>query len=252
MIDKTRQFPHLASAPIVEAVIHLQARASTEWESSELQRRLKELLPDYPHHEPQHQVELAFETDFAEASKPSVTRHRQTWYGTRVRSATEPYIAQFNRDGLVFSRLPPYEDWDRFSAEAIRLWRVFAEIAAPLEIQRLGVRFINRISSAGFQNLGDYLKEPPTFASNLELNGFFYQSGFLVPRHSLGINLIKTMQPASGQSAPVGLIVDIDVFTTRSLSCDDCALIDSLSEMRWFKNMVFFDLLTQGAIDSFR
>ena len=56
---------------------------------------------------------------------------------------TSCYVAQFTRNGFVFSRLKPYEGWETFEAEAKRLWCIYRELAEPSEVQRLGVRFIN-------------------------------------------------------------------------------------------------------------
>ncbi len=73
-------------------------------------------------------------------------------------------------------------------------------MAAPLEIQRLGLRYINQIPIKGAESLGEVLREPPTCPSNLPLNDFVYQSTFTVPNHPFGIRVIKVMQP-QGQSA---------------------------------------------------
>jgi uncharacterized protein (TIGR04255 family) len=163
------------------------------------------------------------------------------------------YIAQFTRDGLVFSRLRPYNDWESFSAEARRLWRIFIELAAPSRVERLAVRFINRITGATLNNLKDYLEEPPTCPSSLPLSGFMYQSTFKVPDRPLEIGVVKMIQPA----LPVlpqepGLILDIAVATNSPIACDEQVLDGILPEMRCLKNRIFFELLTRKAIDSFK
>lgn len=247
-IDLANPFPHLSSAPTVEAVIHWQARATKTWLPDELKAILATQLPGYPNADLQHQHEFAVEVPAGESDSP-LKRHQKSWQGFRLTHLTEPFVAQFTRNGLAFSRLSPYQQWESFSVEALRLWGVFLEIAAPEEIQRLGVRFINRIAKADFDNLDEYLNEVPSFSTRLPLNGFMYQSRFDVPGEYLGINVVKTMQPENSELA--GLIIDIDVFTRRPLSCDDRIMNDYLQKMRWLKNLVFFELLTPQTIKSF-
>ncbi len=241
-IDLSERFPHLPSAPVVEAVIHWQARAGRTLSLANLQENLTERLPDYPNREPQHLLRFA--------AHGSIASQNSDWYGMRVSDPEKRYIAQFTRDGLVFSRLAPYNDWTTFSREARRCWSIFVELAAPSEIQRLGVRFINKISSANLDNLGDYLREPPSRPSNLPLNGFWYQSSFKVPNRSFEIRVGKMFQPESPLPQE-GLILDIDVVARSPIQCDDAALDRVLPEMRWLKNRIFFDLLTPEAIESF-
>lgn len=182
-----------------------------------------------------------------------ISTHNSTWEGVRMRSATHPYVAQFSRDGLIFSRLRPYENWDSFILEARRLWEVFVELGSPSEIQRLDVRFVNRIPTASFATLKEYLKEVPSFVSDLSLNGFLYQSNFDVPEHPLGIGIVKTMQPTVGEhSKTSGLIIDIDVFSKRPMLCEAQPLDEILPKMRWLKNYVFFSLLTENAVANFK
>jgi uncharacterized protein (TIGR04255 family) len=252
-IDLTQKFPHLPAAPIVEAVIHWHARATSTWEPEKLKTELATRLHEYPKSSLQHQHELIFETPFGDNQEQPSASHHTTWQGIRMQSENKPYIAQFTRDGLVFSRLQPYEDWERFSTEARRLWKLFVELAQPKEIERLGVRYINRIPSAEFGNLHDYFREPPSFLDYWSMNGFFYQSTFEVPGHALGVRIIKTIQPVpTADTDKTGLILDIDVFTRKSLPCEDRVLDDYLPKMRWLKNKVFFDLLKPQAIKSFQ
>lgn len=250
-IDWTRPFPQLAAAPIVEAVIHWQARAERPWEPEEVRAELMKHLPEYPKLAPQHAVLLALEASMGETAPPPTATRMVGWQGFRLSTDDRLHIAQFKRDGLVFSWLRPYQDWETFEAEARRLWRIFVELAAPSQIQRLGVRFINRLDIRAIDRLGEYLREPPTCP--LPLKSFLYQSTFEVPESDLGVNVVKTLQTSeSGGNATPALIVDTDVFTKRPMPCVEELLDDRLPKMRWLKNAVFFSLLTEDTIASFQ
>src|SRR4030042_5349881 len=101
----------------------------------------------------------------------------------------------------------------------MRLWNVYEELAKSLEVQRLGVRFINRITlPAGEVRLDDYLVVPPQPPGELDLQimGFFHQDNLLVAGHPYAINIVKTVQAPQGPGSDGGgFIVDIDVFNTQ-------------------------------------
>jgi uncharacterized protein (TIGR04255 family) len=253
-IDWTKKYPHLSAAPIVEAVIHWQARAERPWNPEELRAELTKHLPEYTKLEAQHQHEILFalEGSVEGPASSSTSSQRVGWHGFRLSTADGLYIAQFVRDGLVFSRLRPYQDWPTFEAEGRRLWRLFIELAAPSQIQRLGVRFINRIPIRAGARAGDYLRDPPTRPLSLPLKNFLYLSTFDIPDHDFGIDLVKTLQSSGCEgNLTSNLIVDIDVFTKQPMPYDENRIDDRLPRMRTLKNAVFFSLLTDEAIASF-
>ncbi len=249
-LDLKESFPRLANPPIVEAVIHWQARAQNPFEPEGLDAALVEQLPNYSTRKPLHQIELmALVSDKTDAP---VVQHKKGWEGIRLESDDKRYVVQFKRDGLVFSQTNGYEHWGPFTTAAKEAWRAYTTIAAPLEIQRLGVRFINHIAVATPENLAEYLCEPPTCPSNLPLKEFVYQSTFAVPGLPFGIRVIKVMQPSIPElQKSSGLFLDIDVFTNNAISTDAAELEETLGRMRWLKNKVFFSLLTEQAVRMF-
>ena len=245
------EFPHLPSAPIVEAVIHWRARINKALVPNDLKEQLVERLPGYLEFQQQHELEIGA---LIEADGSSTQIRRDTWRGFRCNSTDEKYVAQFHRDGFIFSRLSPYENWNQFSQEALRLWKVFVGLAEPEEIQRLGVRFINRIPLAAISDVGRVLSKPPRCLESIELasSGFFQRNEHQVPGHPFQINVIQTVQPSvPGEAEGLGLILDLDVFTTQAFGCDDATLEDRLTKMRWLKDKAFFSLLKPAAIRRF-
>lgn len=250
-IDVTETFQHLEHAPIVEAVIEIRTRVESPWEESALRDQLKARLPGYP--KVFSQNEFRHELKVKGGQPPEQLFHDLGWRGLRLQSADGRYIAQFNRDGFVFSRLHPYESWDQFKGEAIRLWKVYGEFAKSQEVQRLGVRFINRIAlPVGEVRLEDYLRVPPQPPGELDLQimSYFHQDSLSVNGHPYAISIVKTVQPPQGsESDGGGLILDIDVFTTKPFDQRADAIDKRLAEMRWLKNKVFYSSLTKGALE---
>jgi uncharacterized protein (TIGR04255 family) len=253
-IDLAESFQHLEHAPIVEAVIEIRTRIESPWEESALGEQLKAKLPGYP--KIISQGEFRHEVKLKPGKPPEQLFHDLGWRGLRLHSADGRYIAQFNREGFVFSRLQPYESWDQFKEEAMRLWKVHAELAKVLEVQRLGVRFINRITlPVGEVSLDDYLRVPPQPPGELDLPimSFFHQDRLLVTGHPYAINIVKTVQPPQGSGSDGGgLILDIDVSTIEPFEQRTNAIDKCLAEMRWLKNKVFYSSLTKGIVEGLK
>lgn len=250
-LDLNETFPRLSRAPIVEAVIHWQARAQKPMEPDALKNELAARLPRYPQSAPMKGFGLM--ATLSAEDETSVVQHQRTGFlGLRLTSDDGRYIVQFLREGLVFSRTKPYEHWEPFADAAKQAWQVYMDIAAPVETQRLGVRFINHIAAATPATLRDYLRDPPTCPSNLPLKEFVYQSTFDVPGHPFGIRVIKVMQPSMPElPQSSGLFLDIDVFSTTAIPNEPGPLDETLIRMRWLKNKAFFSLLTEAAVQSF-
>ncbi|MGD1001820.1 MAG: TIGR04255 family protein [Candidatus Brocadiia bacterium] len=244
-IDFSETFPHLPRAPIVEAVIDLRAKPSVPWDQEAFQKRLKEKLPDYPTAQQLRQFQGQLT---AEAGK--LPEHRVVdigWTGLQFWSKDQHNVAKFEKDGFAFSRLEPYQNWKAFEEEALRLWKAYVELTLPDVIQRIGVRFINRMlfPNDGFR-LEDYLIGSPQPLASLGLarGWFLHQDALRLPETSYMVNLIRTMQPAEGTPAKVPLILDIDVFIYEPMDLDEAPLKKRLVEMQWLKNRVFFDSIT--------
>jgi uncharacterized protein (TIGR04255 family) len=253
-IDLAEPFRQLSHAPIVEAVINIRARAQVPWEESVIAQQLKPRLEDYPNilsrTQAQQQVTLG-------QGEPKAEMRNLGWYGLDCWAVDQKQIAQFSRDGFLFGRLQPYQDWERFSSEAMRLWHIHVEVAQPLEVQRVGVRFINRIEmQPGEDPCEALLRAQPESPAGLDvpLTGFFQRDTFGVPGHSFAINVIRTIQPPpTPEGGTSAAILYIDVVTTAPLRLGQTdELAQRLQQMRWLKNKVFFGNIAENALKRFK
>ena len=252
-INLEEVFQHLPNAPLVEAVIDIRARATTTFNEDSLRPKIETALTGYhflnSHQELQHEIRVE--------SGQASSQVSFDWKGLRFQSDDKKHIAQFNRDGFVFSQLEPYQDWQQLHDEAIKLWPFYLELAQPLAIDRLGLRFINRLQlPIGEFQLEDYLKSAPQPPQGLDLpfTSFMHQDTLIVPGKPYVINIVKAIQPpAVDEPSSVALILDIDVVATQGYELDKgAALSRHLIEMRWLKNKVFFGSLTDKALSSFK
>lgn len=253
IIDVTEKFRRLAQAPIVEAVIEIRARAESSWEESLVLARLKAELPDYPLFRSKREVRQEFRLKGSEPAEQTI--EDMGWHGLQFESADKLHVAQFLKDRFVFSRLHPYDHWEQFRGEALRLWQIHKTPAQPAEVHRLGVRFINRLLLPENFHINDYLQTTPQAPTDMELlfSGFFHHETWGVPGYPYMINIIKTIQPVQEPPAGgTGLIFDIDVATTQPLELRDELINQYLEEMRWLKNKVFYGNMTEKALEGMR
>ncbi|MBI3477364.1 MAG: TIGR04255 family protein [Acidobacteria bacterium] len=250
-IDLAETFPLLGRAPIVEAVIEVRARAGVAWDESAISERLKPKLPEYPvvesHRGFRHEIRMV-------PGQPAEQALQDLgWRGLRFESEDKRHIAQFNRDSFVFSRLTPYVSWEQFQKEGLRLWQLHSELAQPAEAQRLGLRFVNRIPApVGEFQLEDYIEASPRTPRDLDipLVDYLDRRVLNVPGYPYNVAVIQTVQHPQGEEAMgVGLILDIDVFTTTPSSPGRDVVEKRLAEMRWLKNKVFFGSITPKTLE---
>lgn len=254
-IDLTKPFQRLARAPIVEAVIEIRARAEGSWEEWAVLHHLKPKLPDYPSVVTQREFRQEFRMGLGQPSE--ATTHDLGWQGLRFQSADDRHIVQFKRDGFVFSRLHPYESWEQLNREAMRLWQLHMELSHPTVAQRVGLRFINRIELPPQElRFEGYIQSAPQPPQDLDLPfiAYFQHDTLAVPGHPYAVNVIRTIQPAQNPDTEgMAVILDIDVFRLRAFDLPQQELLkQSLAEMRWLKNKVFFGSVTQKALEAFQ
>lgn len=252
-INATETFTHLSKAPIVEAVIEVRAQAEAPWDEPLITEQLKTKLPDYPN--VQSQREFMHEVKVELGQKAEGAIQDLGWKGLRFESANKIQIVQFNRDGFLFSRLQPYNSWEQFCGEGLRLWQLHMDLAKPAEIQRVGLRFINRMVLSLDEQIEDYLQILPQKPQGLDLPiaGFFHHEVLGVPGYPYAINIRRTVQPPDKPSGKeIGLILDIDVFTIEPFQPESGIIERYLAEMRWLKNKVFYGSITPKAMEKFK
>ncbi|MBL8889868.1 MAG: TIGR04255 family protein [Planctomycetaceae bacterium] len=243
-IDLNESFESLRNAPIVEAVIQLNAPPSHPFEQTKLKDLLETRFAGYKTHG-QMQIEAGFESS---ADGNVAMHHTSDWAGYRLHSGDGKYICQWKRSALVFSRLQPYETWSKLLEGAMPFWKAYQEVGRPDIIEGIGVRFISQIPLKENERLSKYVQKihPPLIGLGLQADSFFHQDTIPVKGYPYEIRLIRAVQPAAEKSGSRKvLIVDIDVSTTRAVTFDELDKV--LDEMRYIKNKVFFTYMKDAA-----
>lgn len=256
MINLVETFEHFPKAPAIEAVLDIRARATVDFTEQRLREAAQQGLPTYEFLDSQR--EIKHEVRFSTSQGEEIQQGLQDlgWKGMRFRSVDRRHIVNVHRDGMIFSRLSPYQDWGRFKEEGLRLWDFSTNLTKPETISRIGVRFINQIIlPQGEVNFESYMTSPPSPPENMPMPflGFMHQGIFQVPESPYAIMITKTIQsPSPTTNNRFAVILDIDVFTNLPRPTATAGLEACLKDMRWLKNKVFFGSITEKAKELFR
>jgi hypothetical protein len=132
-----------------------------------------------------------------------------------LRAALPTLGDQLRRDGLTFSRLPPYPNWSEFSHRAKPFVKVFLALTSPPYVERLGLRYINHFRLPYPTDMSEYFiglpvvpKALPQFTSNMLARVTIHDPDRDFSAH-VTQGLLDDLDPEK-----MGFILDIDVFRT--------------------------------------
>ncbi|MGH7614769.1 MAG: TIGR04255 family protein [Gemmatimonadales bacterium] len=243
---------HLQHAPIVEAALGVAVTLPSTIDQEKLASFQERLSGQYPTKEVRMfwsgQVEL-------KPDSPQITTTSGGPTGYLFKSADGKQAVQALRQGFVFSRFQPYQDWDTFSREARELWSRYATLLTPEKVTRISLRYINRLElPLPFNDFKEYLLTVPEVASGLPqgLSGFFFRVVIPVEEAEAFGTITETIVEGEVSKGVVPLILDIDVFRLGTFPIVAEKLWPAFDRLRELKNLFFFKSLTDKAKDLFK
>jgi uncharacterized protein (TIGR04255 family) len=248
MID----FRHLPNAPIREALIDFRIR-SEEPPSLDMLARLNELLrAAYP---TQSTLQTGtWQLTIKEGASLAETAIGHSTIGYRLTSADEKQVLQIRVDGLTFSRLAPYTQWEDVRGEAAKSWRHYVDVVKPRQVIRTAVRYINRIEiPLPIRDLAEYVTTQPVMPQHYPqaMRGFLTRLVLEEPDDDR-VRAIVTQSTDRSVESKYPIILDIDVFDTTSYECAGDEYWDALERLRGLKNRIFFSTITDKCAELFK
>ena len=152
---------------------------------------------------------------------------------------------QIRIDGFTFNMLNPYAEWDVFSKEAFRLWKIYDEKLKPKNVIRIALRYINKIEiPLPIEDFQEYIINMPPIPKSLpqSYNNFFMQIN--VPYDNNGTNVIVTETIENLTKDTLPFILDIDTYKTGDIKRDTEQLKKEFENLREIKNKTFEDCIT--------
>jgi uncharacterized protein (TIGR04255 family) len=238
----------LPNPPIKEALVDIRIASDAGIDADRLASLRGRLKPEYPKVEEKREFKAELRIDAGKILPPSAT---DLGFGGLVFASPDgSRVAQFRKDGFTLNQLKPYSGADALILESLRLWEFYRELASPVAVVRVAMRYINAMDlpySPG-DDFRRFLTAPP------EMPGGTPQlvSSFLtrMVAHDPPDTVIVTQAlEHSGESGPSSVTLDIDAFLTENLPADTNSLEATLRRLRVLKNSVFFALLTDQALE---
>ena len=161
---------------------------------------------------------------------------------------------QSRLNGFTFSKFKPYENWKVFQSEAKELWDIYAEVARPVQVERLALRTVNSLNlPLPFDDFKEYLLTTPEVAPGIPSNlaQFLMQLAIPQPGGEMAV-ITSAMQPLQQPNLPfVTIIFDIDVFVEQIFSPNSISIWERCEDLRRVRNDIFFKSLTEKAKELF-
>lgn len=171
-------------------------------------------------------------------------------------SKAEGKTVQARRDGFTFNKLRPYSNWENFSGEAKELWQRYVELAHPASVQRIAVRYLNRIAlPLPLRDLREYCSLFPDLPPALPqgMSEFFLRVAMPIADAPCVSIVTLTFEPPMPGATTLNLIFDNEAaYGFNSLTVDTETIWSKLAELRDLKNKVFDASLTEKAKELFR
>lgn len=184
--------------------------------------------------------------------KPSqMLLKRDEVYGWRFENEDASRVVQLRRNGMTYSILRNYVDWQDIRSSANVAWKVFLSTVGVTKIKRLAVRYINLLElPPGPVDFDEYLTAGPQIPPDVpqHLAGFLQR--VVVPLED-GIVGIITQAVETPTGTAVQLVVDLDVYKEVDLEGSSAEVWNVLDTLRDKKNLLFFSSITERALKSY-
>lgn len=243
----------LSNAPIIEAVIEIRCDVGPTLDLAAIEGAAFDLFRDqYPKFQQQFIEAHRVERHGNETPRVSAQRGLQA---LQFLHADGKQLVQIRTQGFTFNRLAPYSSLDDYLPEVERTWRLFVQLATPVQIQQVRMRYINRIllpMTNGQLEFTDFLKVCPRLPDEDKLHfvGFLNQHAAVEVETGNQVNIITTVQPLENDFVP--LIFDIEVIHVGTADPGDWLWVRSnIDSLRSLKNHVFKNTLTEKCLNLF-
>lgn len=232
-------------APITEAVIEIRFEKPLPKKSIE---KLNERLKDsYASSDPVSGIGVKVYVKERQAT------FDETHNGYKLASKDQTDVLMIIPTSMICSRSAPYTGWESFRARAEENWKQWKQITGYKKIERLGVRYINRIDipvgSDERIRVEDYLNVYPQYPEPEPISGLSTYTmqivGYIGKKNfNLIINSNVVPSPLVNH---VSILLDIDIAPKGSVPQKDDEIWAMFEIMREHKNDVFESSVTDNA-----
>lgn len=245
---------NLLNPPIVEAVLDIECDLPPGQQLTTLEAAARDCFRD---HYPKYRLQMFDEHQIESRPGESVNvSMRQGVIALQFLQDDEKQLVQLRVQGFSFNRLSPYSSLDDYLPEIERSWRLYVQLASPVQIRLIRLRYINRMLIPmvdGRVELDAYFRVAPRLPDEerLVLAGFLHQNAAVEVKTGNQAQIVLTSQNPEGESLPV--IFDNSVTSTEIGEPENWGWIASrIQTLRELKNHIFSRSLTDQCLNLFQ
>ncbi|HEY3321496.1 MAG TPA: TIGR04255 family protein [Planctomycetota bacterium] len=243
----------LQHPPIVEAVLDIECDLPPGRPFAEIESMARERFRDqYPKRRSQTLHQIQFELRPDSASKQDVRLGVQAF---QFLHEDEKQLVQVRLQGFSFNRLAPYTTLDDYLPEIQRTWGLYSDLASPIQVRTIRMRYINRILLPRLPkiDLDEYFAVAPRMPEekSLTMTGFLKQFSAIEDATRNQVNFVLTSQPPELEKFP--FILDISVTSpARGEPKDWQWILGQIQSLRGLKNRMFEKAVTEKCLTLFQ
>lgn len=244
---------HLKHAPITEAIVDIRVKARPDLKVTSFGESRDMLAGGFPEMVEQR----VFTTKVVVGQESGSQSTKLDLRGYIFRSENRLNVVQFRVDGFTFNRLKPYTSWESIWPQALELWRKYQDVALPVAITRMALRYINHIElPSGAFRLEHTLTCPPTVPKDLAatIARFTNRVTMHASNRRLAAHVAQAVEPKPDHGGAT-LILDIDAFRQAEVVLEEtdveARIEETFGELHDFKNEIFFASLSETMIEEF-
>ncbi len=244
-----QKFPN---PPIEEALLDIRANLPAHIDLALLETFQNSLKESFPNRKPLFHWEGGMEIKEGVAS---VLAPKGGTMGYQFMSGNGKKVIQARKNGFSFHILKPYDSWESLRDQAKQLWAHYLEIAHPINVNRVALRYINRIEiPLPFKEFKEYLLIIPELPPEIPIgvSEFFMRLVMPDTEKNLAAIVTEVLQKIDEKKGILPIILDIDTFQESVLAAEGAELWAKLEELRNFKNMIFFKSITEKTEELFK
>lgn len=211
----------------------------------EAQKKLcKRFAKTYPHSQALAEVSVTIDTTGGAATI------KQEPHGFRLTGDDQTDVLLVFQNGVAAARLAPYVTWEFLRERAIEAWSAWRRETNYIPLDRLGIRYINRIDipikGKPLLRFDGYLKFHPLvpYMGGGALAGYMIQATTPTESPFWTASITSSIVSPPPIIDHLSLLLDIDIFRTKEIPGKDAELWKIIDEARGIKNRVFENCIT--------
>jgi uncharacterized protein (TIGR04255 family) len=230
--------------PITEAVIEI--RFEQPLDKALVDKAHARLRQQYTFSNPHNTVNVQFDLAHKHAE------FQEKGVGFRLSSADQADVLVISTQTFAVSRLAPYQGWDEFRPRAESNWQEWKRAVGYQKIQRIGVRYINRIdiplSEKGNVRLEEYMNIYPQIPEDKFQKMVQFAMQNVLP---LGVDECNLTLNIASMPSPLlnhgSFLFDLDIVRTVAVPQNDDEIWKLVETIRTHKNHAFEAGITDKA-----